>query len=277
MTGTDQPTVIVTRHPEVTAALADSRCVVPEAPAVGTIGAGIGWLRSSVSRFSTGDSHIRRRALAQAALADVDPTTLRRRGAALSHGSLEQVPATALADALGIRHPVGSLVATIARGYFPNTDSRAEADVAVDALVTVLGGRYDETTAAKIGILVQAHDATVGLVVNTLTAYDRVDGCPTVEAMLAETLRHDPPVRVMRRVCARPYLDHAAGTLLLLDIAAANRDPDVFADPDRFDPYRPHAQRHVTFGAGPRSCPGREHGTELAAGIVEAVRARMQR
>jgi cytochrome P450 len=277
MTGTEQPTVILTRHAGVTAALADPRCVVPAEPVVGIIDTGIGWLRSTVSRFSTGDTHIRRRALAQAALADVDPTALRRRAAALSHGSLEQVPATALAEALGIRHPVASLVATIARGYFPNTRSGAEADVAVDALVRVLSGRYDETTAATIGILVQAHDATVGLVANTLAAYDRVDGCPPVEAMLAETLRHDPPVRVMRRVCARPYLGHAAGTLLLLDIAAANRDPDVFADPGRFDPYRPDSQRHLTLGAGLRPCPGRDHATALAAGIVEAVRARTNR
>ncbi len=273
MTGTDQPAVILTRHSDVTAALAEPRCVVPAAPALGSIGTGIGWLRSNVSRFSTGDIHIRRRALAQAGLSEIDPTTLRRRAAALTREPLELVPVTALAEALGIRAPVASLAATIARGYFPNTDGGAEADAAVDALVTVLSGRYDESTAATIGILVQAHEATVGLVVNTLAAYDRADAYAPVEAMLAETLRHDPPVRTMRRMCARPYRDHAAGTLLLLDIAAANRDPDVFTDPDRFDPYRPDAQRHVTLGAGLRPCPGRDHATSLAAGIVEAVRA----
>ena len=273
MTGTDQPTVILTRHSDVTAALAEPRCVVPAAPALGSGVNGIGWLRSSVSRFSTGDTHIRRRALVRAALSDVDPTTLRRRASELTHEPLELVPVTALAEALGIRPPVASLVATIARGYFPNSDSGAETDVAVDALVTVLNGRYDDATAATIGILVQAHEATVGLVVNTLAAYARAEASAPVEAMLAETLRHDPPVRAMRRICARPYLDHAAGTLLLLDIAAANRDPDVFADPDRFDPYRPDAERHVTLGAGLRPCPGRDHVTALAAGIIEAVQA----
>jgi cytochrome P450 len=41
-----------------------------------------------------------------------------------------------------------------------------------------------------------------------------------------------------------------------LSIAGANRDPDSFADPDRFDVHRPNANRHVTFAHGPHVCLG---------------------
>jgi cytochrome P450 len=48
----------------------------------------------------------------------------------------------------------------------------------------------------------------------------------------------------------------AAGTPLFLSAAAANRDPEVFEHPDRFDPDRPNAARQLGFGAGPHYCLG---------------------
>ena len=46
-----------------------------------------------------------------------------------------------------------------------------------------------------------------------------------------------------------------AGTLLTLMIGAANRDPDVFSDPDVFDVSR-KPNRHLAFGSGPHVCLG---------------------
>ncbi|MEU4711953.1 P450-derived glycosyltransferase activator [Nocardia salmonicida] len=62
-----------------------------------------------------------------------------------------------------------------------------------------------------------------------------------------ETLRYDPPVQVQVAVAQRDFEaagQHVpAGSQIAVVIAAANRDPEVFAAPDRFDPDR---------NAGPR-------------------------
>ena len=48
----------------------------------------------------------------------------------------------------------------------------------------------------------------------------------------------------------------AAGTLVVLILAGANRDPAVFADPQRFDVTRTDADRHVAFSQGIHYCLG---------------------
>jgi cytochrome P450 len=48
----------------------------------------------------------------------------------------------------------------------------------------------------------------------------------------------------------------AAGTTVFAMIAAANRDPEIFKDPDTLDIERGNAARHLTFGLGPHFCLG---------------------
>jgi cytochrome P450 len=49
--------------------------------------------------------------------------------------------------------------------------------------------------------------------------------------------------------------DVAAGTYVTLCIGAANRDPAMFADPDRFDVGR-QPNRHLGYASGPHQCVG---------------------
>ncbi|RQW95549.1 cytochrome P450, partial [Micromonospora globispora] len=47
------------------------------------------------------------------------------------------------------------------------------------------------------------------------------------------------------------------------------------AEPGRFAPDR--SGRVLTFGAGPRGCPGERHALALAAGVVDVLRGRCRR
>ncbi len=46
-----------------------------------------------------------------------------------------------------------------------------------------------------------------------------------------------------------------AGDAVYVSYLTANRDPEVFADPDRIDFHRAAAAPHVAFGHGPHHCP----------------------
>jgi pimeloyl-[acyl-carrier protein] synthase len=72
-------------------------------------------------------------------------------------------------------------------------------------------------------------------------------------------LRYDPSVtytgrRAVEDVAIRDKTI-AAGERVLLSIGAANRDPDVFTDPDEFNIGRPFKE-HLTFGGGIHYCLG---------------------
>jgi cytochrome P450 len=75
-----------------------------------------------------------------------------------------------------------------------------------------------------------------------------------------ESLRLEPAAAVIDRYATRDVrLGDAAigqGELVTISIAGANRDPDFFPDPDRFDVRRENASHQVAFAAGPHVCIG---------------------
>ena len=75
-----------------------------------------------------------------------------------------------------------------------------------------------------------------------------------------EVLRIDPPVLLTGRSAIRDTVvaGHAIprGRVVTTVLAAANRDPEVFTDPDRFDVARENAREHVAFSAGRHYCLG---------------------
>lgn len=75
-----------------------------------------------------------------------------------------------------------------------------------------------------------------------------------------EILRLESPVQLTARM-ARGDVEIAGhqvarGDLVLVYLAAANRDPAVFSDPNRFDIERPNAGRHLAFSGGRHFCLG---------------------
>jgi cytochrome P450 len=79
------------------------------------------------------------------------------------------------------------------------------------------------------------------------------------DAVVEETLRYDPPVHLAGRVAAEEIelagQRLAPGMIGLILLAAAQRDPAVGPDPDRFNPGRAEI-RHLNFGHGIHFCLG---------------------
>jgi cytochrome P450 len=75
-----------------------------------------------------------------------------------------------------------------------------------------------------------------------------------------EMLRIDSPVQRTGRVAVRDTEVAgervAAGRFVITMLGAANRDPAVFPDPDRFDVTRPNAGEHLAFSSGAHYCLG---------------------
>jgi cytochrome P450 len=109
------------------------------------------------------------------------------------------------------------------------------------------------TTAYLIGRAAQLLAADPALV-----AWTRADRS-RVPMLIEETLRFDAPVQLMFRT-ATADVDIAGTTIpcnatVIALLGSANRDPAMFADPDRFDAARGSAE-HLSFGHGVHFCLG---------------------
>src|SRR5205807_3435611 len=80
-----------------------------------------------------------------------------------------------------------------------------------------------------------------------------------IDSAIEESLRLEPAAAVVDRYATREVelagARIAKGDLVRVSIAAANRDPAVFPNPDAFDLHRPN-KRHLAFAQGPHVCLG---------------------
>ncbi|WP_436762290.1 hypothetical protein [Streptosporangium sp. V21-05] len=292
--------LVLSRPAEIRAVLSDSRFTVEPVPRP-PFALTVAWLRGAVGRFAEGAEHAGRRASAEAVLAGLDPDALRAEAFRLASrhtGPLpcprEAVPVLVLSVALGVRAEDGpeavKAVAAIAPAYLPGPGPKpgpkpelepgpglgeagiASADEGLARLSRLLGDPAPERLAVVAGLLAQAYGPTTALVRAALAAAparfagSRTAGTPRtvpVRELLDETLRHDPPVRTLRRRAP------GDGRTVLLDVAAAGRDPETAHRPDLA--RTADEPEHLTFGAGPRACPGRRVALALAAGTIEAA------
>ncbi|MGQ5261386.1 cytochrome P450 [Micromonospora sp. ZYX-F-536] len=143
-----------------------------------------------------------------------------------------------------------------------------------DAVLTV-----SEVASMAFNLLVAGHETTAGLLAHALDQalsepqrWRTLAADPgSVHAFVAETLRFAPAIDGWLRVTTRDVtlgtVTIPAGARCLLLIGAANRDPAVFAHPDRFDPHRGDVADHLSFGHGPHFCIGAAL-ARLEAGIA---------
>jgi len=129
----------------------------------------------------------------------------------------------------------------------------------------------DEVVTMVANLLVGGHDTTtsqIGCTLLTLMRHpDAVArlraGNVEVAATVSETMRYEPSISIIPRTVAAPLpiggVTRPAGTMVLLSVLMANRDPAVWKRPDEFDVDRfaqPDAPRLLSFGTGPHYCLG---------------------
>lgn len=80
-----------------------------------------------------------------------------------------------------------------------------------------------------------------------------------LDTALEESLRYESPVQLLGRIANRDLEFNGQlfkkDDTLTLSLGAANRDPEIFDNPDRFDIHR-NARQHLAFGAGVHFCLG---------------------
>jgi cytochrome P450 len=210
--------------------------------------------------------------------------------AMLRSWTAEAVKALDPTDDLTVLFPAAEAIRSI-RAYFDGLVTarrRSPQDDLLSALIVAEdeGDRltHDElldTTALLFGA---GHETTVNLisggVLNLLRHQDQLerlrDAPGLIVSAVEELLRFGSPVQLVGRI-ATTDLDLAGqpiaqGTQLVPLIAAANRDPDVFPEPERLDVGRVE-NRHLAFGGGIHLCLGaplaRVEGQEAIGRLVQ--------
>jgi cytochrome P450 len=190
---------------------------------------------------------------ASAVIETVDPATgtfaERTRRAQQVHAEIGQY-LNGLADAY-VRQPGDDLISGLLTDTGPHAPMARGDLLATGALLLVAG-----------------HETTVNLLTNgmlTLLRHpdvlDRLRREPgMITGLVEELLRYEPPVQMRTNRTTLARIDIAGTTIpaqspLALVLAAGNRDPDRFPDPDRFDPDRADNQ-HISFNSGIHYCFG---------------------
>jgi cytochrome P450 len=127
---------------------------------------------------------------------------------------------------------------------------------------------HDELMATAGLVLAAGFETTVNLLGNGIRMLlDAPEHLDTLAARpelwpnaVEEILRLDSPVQMTARVATKDI--DVAGTVVrrgegvLVYLAGANRDPNVFTDPHRFDIERANAGKHLSFSGGRHFCLG---------------------
>jgi cytochrome P450 len=134
-------------------------------------------------------------------------------------------------------------------------------------------------------LLIAGHETTVNLIGNAMLAMLRNPvqwaalgaDAGRAPAIVEETLRYDPPVQMIGRIAADDMtiggIEMPTGDVMMLLLAAAQRDPADFDRPEIFDPDR-GTLRHLGFGRGAHYCLGAPLARLEAGAALSAVTAR---
>jgi len=163
---------------------------------------------------------------------------------------------------------------TVMDDYFRALIARRRHDLEQDLTSALIAARdgedkltEDEMVATLILLFSAGFETTTNLIGNGLLCllrnpdqFDRLRADPAlVDSAVEEMLRFESPVQVDARTAFEPVdIDEhtiATGETVVTFLGAANRDPAVFPDPERFDVAR-HPNHPLSFAAGIHYCLG---------------------
>ncbi len=215
----------------------------------------------------------------------------------------KKLPILAILHGLGIREGKAEYIAAnlpvLVRVMSP---AKSDADVAtLNAVVEEIFHIAEECVKAQnfgadpeerrliacnlVGLFIQCYDAGRGLLCESLLNLARCiyDGSAPVKEpeffkkLVTETLRFNPPVHNTRRVAVNDMNINGhrirKGDIILVVLAAANLDPEVFARPLLFDTDRPNNHLHLTFGLGGHNCLAKYFSIEMAVKVCQYLAA----
>jgi len=150
---------------------------------------------------------------------------------------------------------------------------RAEPDGSLLSALVAAEDEGDRLTSGELVstallLLVAGFETTVNLIGNGTVAllgepgqWDRLREEPAlIPGAVEEVLRYDSPVQLTSRIATEDVeIDGAEipkGVPVIVAIGGANRDPQVFGEPDRVVIDRPDAARHLSFSLGIHHCLG---------------------
>ena len=154
----------------------------------------------------------------------------------------------------------------------------------LEARVAGCGDERD-VVANAIGFMIQGYAATASLIGSTLLALARQpslrkqveENRALLRDVIQEVLRCDPVTNSTIRFMARDGVIAGQtvrqGEMIIVLIAAANRDPTLNPDPDRFDAQRPD-RKYLELGTGPHACPADKFAPLIAMIAVDHLLSR---
>lgn len=150
------------------------------------------------------------------------------------------------------RAPREDILSDLVHGTLPGGARLSPADRMGIAEHLLVGGHETATSAIASGVLLLARDPALQATLRREPALLR--------NFVEETLRLESPSQGFFRFAERDGevagVAIPRGAMVHVRFAAANRDPEIFPNPDALDLHRPNAGAHMAFSQGEHHCIG---------------------